>query len=464
MTIPTSIERNTDASAPTPAPRNALGHQLVALQDQLKHTQYWAPERMLQHQLRQLAALADHAYRTRPFYRARLAACGYRPGQPITAEFWSSLPILSRREVQDQFAAITEGPVPPDHLPFHWDSTSGSSGMPLKIKTTQRARLIWLATTLREDLWHRRDFSAKFAVIRRIASNDAFPPSGKRLPHWGAPVALVYATGPAVVLDNRSTIEEQAAWLSREQPSYLLSFPSIIRELARHFRSHGLRLPGLRSLRTFGEAIGPDLAELCREVFDSELADVYSAAEAGNLALQCPEHQQYHVQSETLLVEVLDDAGRPCAPGTVGTVVVTPFYNFAMPLLRYAIGDIAEAGAPCACGRPLPVLARILGKARDVLVLPSGARRFAYFGSKVIADITEIVQIQLAQKSLYDLEVRLVTRGAFGAANEEKLRHMLNETMGAHFRIRFDYRDAIPRSPSGKYLDFVNEISGEPPS
>jgi len=455
---PNPIETIADASAPASTPASAVGHQLLALQEQLRHTQYWPAERMLRHQLQQLTELAVHAYRTRPFYRARLAACGYHPGQPITAEFWRTVPILTRREVQDHFADITEGPVPQDHLPFIWDSTSGSSGMPLRIKKTQRAQLAWLAATLREELWHRRDFSAKFATIRRTAWNDAFPPDGKRLPNWGAPVALVYPTGPAVVLDNRSTLEQHTAWLLREQPNYLLSTPSIIRELARHFRSAGLRLPSLRSLRTYGEATGPDVTELCREVFDADLADLYSATEVGYLALQCPEHTQYHVQSEMLLVEVLDQAGRPCSPGAVGTVVATPFYNFAMPLLRYAIGDLAEVGAPCGCGRTLPVLTRILGRASDLVVLPSGARRFANFGHGTIASMTQIVQIQLAQKSLYDLEVRLVTRGTFGAENEEKLRRMLNENLGENFRITFDYRDAIARAPSGKYLDFVNEI------
>jgi phenylacetate-CoA ligase len=451
-----------DCSAPeVPAPSvplEAAGQQLLNLQHRLRETQHWPPERLLEHQLRQLGLIVEHAYQTRPFYRARLAECGYRPGLEITAEFWQTLPILNRREVQDNFAAIVSGPIPPEHLPYSWDSTSGSSGMPLKIKTTRLSQLMWLAATLREEIWHRRDFSAKAAVIRRAPGNDAFPPHGKHHPDWGAPAALVYRTGPAVQLDNNSTIEQQAAWLLREQPNYLLSFPSIIRELARHFQRSALRPPGLRSIRTYGEAIDPDLDELCREAFGVDVVDVYSAAEAGYLALQCPEYKRYHVQSEMMLVEVLDDSGRPCAPGAVGTVVVTPFYNFAMPLLRYAIGDIAEVGAPCACGRTLPVLARVLGKARDLLVLPSGARRFAYFGSKTIAGIAEIVQIQIAQKSLYDLEVRLVTRSGFGAASEEKLRRLLNETLGAHFRVNFAYRDAIARSPSGKYLDFVSEL------
>lgn len=443
---------------PPSIPMGGAGQELYALEKSLNETQYWPAERLREHQSRQLQLIVEHAYRARPFYAARLAASGYRPGQIVGSEFWQGVPILRRREVQDNFAAITDGFVPAEHLPETWDSTSGSSGMPLRIRTTRRAQMTWLASALRDDLWHKRDFASKSAVIRRSSAGDAFPPHGKSLLQWGAPAALLYRTGPAVLLDFRSTTQAQAEWLLRERPAYLLTFPSIIRELAAHFRRSGLELPGLKSLRSYGEAYSSELNELCREAFGVELVDTYSAAETGYLALQCPEFKRYHVQSESVLVEILDEDGRPCAPGSIGNVVVTPFHNFAMPLLRYSIGDLAEMGPPCPCGRALPVLARILGKARDCLVLPGGQRRFAYFGSKTIANMAQIVQFQLAQKSLYDLEARLVTRGSFGPADEEKLRQMLNENLGSHLRITFTYPDAIARSASGKYLDFVNEL------
>src|SRR3546814_9801972 len=74
---------------------------------------------------------------------------------------------------------------------------------------------------------------------------------------------------------------------------------------------------------------------LCRDVWGLKIADLYSTQEAGYLALQCPEHEHYHVQSEAVLLEVLDEEDRPCRPGEVGRVVVTPLTNFAMPMIRY---------------------------------------------------------------------------------------------------------------------------------
>ena len=128
-----------------------------------------------------------------------------------------------------------------------------------------------------------------------------------------------------------------------------------------------MRLPGLREVRTLGEASTPDLRALCREAWGVPLVDVYSAEEVGYIALQCPEHEHYHVQAESVLVEILDERGAPAPPGETGRVVVTDLHNFAMPLVRYEIGDYAEVGEPCACGRGLPVLRRIVGRVRNML-------------------------------------------------------------------------------------------------
>ena len=111
-----------------------------------------------------------------------------------------------------------------------------------------------------------------------------------------------------------------------------------------------------------------------------------------------------------MLVEVIDAAGQPCAPGQVGRVVVTPLFNYAMPLLRYELGDYAEVGPPCPCGRGLPVLTRILGRERNaLLVAPTGERYWPAFGSRKFTEIAPIVQHQFVQKDAEWIEARLVT-------------------------------------------------------
>jgi phenylacetate-CoA ligase len=177
------------------------------------------------------------------------------------------------------------------------------------------------------------------------------------------------------------------------------------------------------------------------------------------MALQCPETGRYHVQSESVLLEVLDDAGRPCAPGEVGRIVATSLHNFAQPMIRYDIGDYAEVGGPCPCGRGLPVLDRILGRFRNMLTLPDGRRIWPRLSEGRYREVAPIRQYQVVQTGRAALEVRLAAERPLSADEEAKLRAMILGRIGsADFALTFTYHDAIPRSAGGKFEDFKSEI------
>jgi len=207
--------------------------------------------------------------------------------------------------------------------------------------------------------------------------------------------------------------------------------------------------------------LDPQLRMLCREVWDVPLVDNYSAQEFGHIALQCPESNAYHVQSESLLVEVIDKNGRPCTPGQIGRVVVSTLQNFAMPLLRYEIGDYAEVGEPCRCGRGLPVLNRIVGRSRNMFRLPDGRQiwpSLSLEGQTVPAAAQQVAQFQVIQRRIDRLQVRLVTGGPLRQHDEEELRRWLHRSLGYPLEIDFDYVETIQRSAGGKYEDFRSEV------
>ncbi len=162
--------------------------------------------------------------------------------------------------------------------------------------------------------------------------------------------------------------------------------------------------------------------------------------------------------SEGMLVEVLDKQGRPCLPGSIGRVVVTPLHNFAMPLIRYAIGDYAEVGEPCPCKRGLPVLKRILGRTRDRLILPSGERRWLNISSGDLAQIEPLRQWQIVQRRREVMEVTLAVSRAFTGEEFGRLTNTLHNAFGYPFELEITYVDSIPRAASGKYADFRCEI------
>jgi phenylacetate-CoA ligase len=280
-----------------------------------------------------------------------------------------------------------------------------------------------------------------------------------RQPGWGRAIEAVFQTGPAVTLPIHTPLARQLDWLLERNPDYLLTHPSNLRGLLLEARARGVTPTSLRGLGSFGEALPDDLRALCQRVWSLPLADVYSCEEVGYIALQCPQvADHYHVQAENLLVEVLDAAGRPCAPGATGEVVLTTLHNFAMPLIRYAIGDFAQVGPPCPCGRGLPVLRRIHGRARNLLRLPDGSQHWPSFPAEDWLAIAPVRQFRLRQTAAERIEVELVTDRPLAAAQEHRLQHMLQSRLGYPFQVVLHAVADIPRPPGGKFEDFVCEL------
>ncbi len=442
--------QNSIAGVAWPALPGTEGAAVLAVLQQLDRTQWLAPGRLRELQSRQLNALLMHAHRTVPFYGEHWDGT-YRPGRALALERLAGLPVLTRRALQDGFASLKSRSVPAEHGAAFEARTSGSTGAPVRVVKTLLTTLLWKVITLREHLWHRRELGRKLAVIRKgVAPGEA--------PSWGPATDGLAETGRCAMLDVDVRVEAQLDWLERQQPAYFLTYPSLAAELARESLARGLRLPGLLELRTLGESLDPDVRFVCREAWGVPVTDVYSAEEAGPLALQCPQHEHYHVQSECVVLEVLDERGRACAPGEIGRVVVTPLHNFATPLVRYEIGDYAEVGEPCPCGRGLPVLRRILGRVRNMLVTRDGARYWPSFGQRGFAEIAPVLQFQMVQKS-YDLvEARLVTRTALSASEEERLRERVASHLPPGIRVMVARVERIARGAGGKYEDFVSEV------
>lgn len=447
-----------------PALPTREGSDLLALLYQLEQSEWLEPEAVEARQLAQLAVLVRHAAHNSPFYHERFAAAGLSLSRPWTREELLALPLLTRAELQARAAEIDARSVPAAHGTAVAVQTSGSTGQVVSVKRTALCRLFWLALTLREHLWHGRDFSRTLAAIRANApvlddDDDA------RRRGWGPPVSLLYESGPSYALPLSTDVGEQARWLERRKPAYLITYPTNLAALLDHFERRGEKLEGLLEVRTIGETLTLDLRERCRAILGVPLVDNYSSQEVGVIALECPGHGLYHVQSESLIVEVLDEQGRPCQPGEIGRVVVTDLHNFATPLVRYELRDYAEVGPPCPCGRGLPTLARILGRQRNMVVLPDGRRHWPLVGLHRYREVGPILQYQLVQHSLEDVEMRLVTGAPFTREQEARLTAIVTDALGHAFPLRFSYFEhALPGSRGGKFEEFVCRVGSRAPA
>lgn len=421
---------------------------VYALAHFLSQTEWWPIARLRNAQYAQADELIRFAYATVPFYRDRLADYVGDDVETALPEKFAALPILTREELQREGEAISSPVLPRGHGPKFDVHTSGSSGRPVHVRSTALANISNLATALRGHQWFRRDLASSHVSIKVLSSDR------ERIQ---VKVWATGSSGQAHLYSNRVAVRRLYDWLQQDRPAHLQCHPSTLQALIHRSRAIGEKPIGLRDVRTMGEVLEPGLRALCQAEWGVPVRDNYSSEEFGTLALTCPKHDHLHIQAERAIVEILDDQNRPCAPGETGRVVVTGLLNFATPLIRHELGDRAVVGAPCSCGRGLPVIERIIGRERDAVVLPSGDRVFPVLDAEPLLMKGGVRQYQLIQRNTKRIDLNLVADTPLSADDETEITQHLQRNFGHPFEIEFIYVEEIERGPGGKFQIFKSE-------
>lgn len=432
----------------------AVGNAAVlgALLRQIDDSQWMTAGDIEAMQARQLALLLAHCEKYSPYVRRILKKAQLKASQFAKPGMLRRLPILTRRQLQDaQDVFCTMAPNA--HMPLVESPTTGSTGTPVTVVRSSVTSMVQAASVLRAYAWHGRRYEDRACSLRALMETV------ERRDDWGPPATMLFATGPALDIPVTIDLDIQIDLIADFQPQVLSLSPSHLRALARRCVERGVALASIELYFTMAETCSDELRDEVGALLGGRIVDIYSSQELGCIAVQCPDADTYHVM-EGMVVEVIDEHGRACAEGVPGRLLITDLLNFATPLVRYAIGDWAERGPPCPCGRGLPTLRRIMGRERNLARRPDGGRFWPRLGNAHYRRIAPVVQLQIIQESVDLFELRLVVARPLTDAEESGLREHLRTTLGWPAEVRLSYfDDAIPGAPGGKFEDFICRVS-----
>jgi len=379
--------------------------------------------------------------------RAAVSLPSYRRsfgGTPGPDEL-AALPLLSRSGVAELLGDVRASRPGTGSIPRV--RTSGSSGEPIWLlfdPRHQRGRFAARARYLWENGWRPQHRSAWMIGILPGS------PDGELTRSRGL--------GGARFFSHVEDFARQVEWLRALDPAHLYTLPSNLEAIVHLIEARGVRLRSLRTVFTSGEVVEEALRERVRRVLGVEIADGYGTTEAF-LGWQCPAGS-YHVNDEHVVVEIVDRAGRPAAPGTVGRVLFTTLENLVMPLVRYEIDDFAEAvEGPCACGRTLSRIGRIHGRAMNLFRMPGGALLSPWKLVEPLRDLPTVRRSQVIQHDLERFTVRFVSDVPPEARVTQRIREQLVGLVGPHARFAFERVDDIPRTGRGKFMSTICELA-----
>lgn len=428
------------------------------LDDRLQQSERWTAEAMRTWQRRQLGLLLNHARRTSPFYRFRLNKV-FAPSGLINWDRWAELPILTRADVASQFEPLLSRAPVKEHGPFADVKSSGSTGVPITIRTTRAMTDAVSACNWRAQRWWGIDWSK--LLLSRVYSGDTTRKNGTNLGAWGPPWDKTAARGKHIYSSSALMEPELLDLMIAHRPSYVSLGAPLIETLSDVVRARGVELK-IECFFVRGGGADARLRDLAQRHFGgANVLELYSAKEAGPIAHPCPVSGQYHLNDETVLVEIVDADGKPCAPGEEGRVVVTPFASTAMPLIRYELGDSAVVGTPCNCGRCLSTLARIGGRVSHAFRHPDGRSLFAKLTLDPLRMPLGVNRWQIAQTGPTQFEVRYLADEEVSTEGETCFIETFHRELFDDAEIRFHRVDALPLNAAGKFIEYRREYDFE---
>lgn len=399
-----------------------------------------------------LGNIIDFASQHVPYYQKQFDAVGIETGQGSIRDNVSRLPLLTKKDIQNNINALIADNV--EGTDLIENATGGSTGVPLKFYQNLHYLTIGVAIdAIVRDWWDIR-------------------PYDKTAQLWGADIdfhelslkgKIYHALQRTKALNAFRMTEDSlldfSKMLEKWKPPYLMGYSTALETLAHQVKKHDELRFSLKAIRSTAETLYPHQRSLIEEALQAPVYNFYGSREVNNIAAECPEEGRMHLISTYRYVEIVDEQGKRVPDGEPGYVAVTDLSNFAMPFIRYKNEDIARMSkTPCPCGRPSPVIEELMGRSSDLIITKRKEIIHGEFFTHLFYGTNDIRQFQVHQKTLKHLIIRYVSvKGPLDDFMQD-VAEKIREKIGQDVQISIELCKEIPIPKSGKHRFTISDV------
>ena len=315
--------------------------------------------------LERLRWTVKHAYEDNSFYHRALKKAGVTPSDIRSLEDVSKLPFTLKKDLRERYPYGMISVSLEEVVELH--ASSGTTGKPTVVAYT------------RGDLENWGELMARTMSMAGVGSGDVLYVAlgyhwftgGLGFHYGGLKLgATVVPAGTGYTRRNITMIRDLGATSVAAVPNYMIRMAEVAGEMGVDLK----RDMKVRTALLGAEMWTEEMRRRIESLWGLEAFDVYGMSElyGPGAAGECHVHDGLHVWEDHFLVEIVDpETGEPLGPEEKGVLVVTPLTHEAMPLLRYWTNDITFIydSRECDCGRTMQRIARITGRADDMLIV-----------------------------------------------------------------------------------------------
>lgn len=248
--------------------------------------------------------------------------------------------------------------------------------------------------------------------------------------------------------------------MNRRKPKLILSYAENLVQLSRFSRQENLPIEPQAAVMSTAATLYPHMRETIEAAFGCMVYNRYGSREVGDIACNRRGVNGLWIAPWGNYIEIVDDAGNRVPDGVEGNILVTSLTNYAMPLLRYQIGDRGIL-APRSANPDIheQVFQDLTGRSSDIMWSKSG--NFVHGGYLIglLYHMDWIGQVQVVQKHLDHVIYRIVkANDNYTQKDLDAVTHDAKKALGQDCRIDFEFVDELPLTPSGKLRYLISEV------
>ena len=387
---------------------------------------------------KRLSELLLHAKSTTPFY-AR-----------VSADRLEDFPIIHKAMMKEDPEAFLSSACQ-DEKVFYM-STSGSTGTPFVVRQNGRkkkqvnAECIYYSRKLGYDIGENLTYLR--SVVRQVQKSK---------------LKQFVQNQPLICCNDLSKSGIEAIFEEMKKSGggrkTLLAYASTLDAIGRYCEEHGASLArsaGIKGIISGSEMLQDKTREQVARAFGCQCVSRYSNEENGILGQDDLWNNVFPVNEASYYIEILKlEKDTPAEPGEVGRIVVTDYYNYAMPMIRYDTGDLGAMEVVEYNGKKRRAITSFSGRKLDSIYTTKGMLISSNAITNLMWEYTELRQFQLVQTDAAAYCIKLNAARFF---REKELLAELKTILGADANIMLEYVEEIPVLNSGKRKYVVNEF------
>ena len=414
---------------------------------ELRRNQWLKSSEIQEIQRKRLRAIIDYAYHNIEFYHEKFNAAGVKPDDIRTVEDLPKLPVTTKSEIREGFrrgSILRKGL---DLSKCKLARTSGSSGDPIPVVYDKKAEDFQKAVAVRSFMEAGGRFFDKWAMITS-------PQRAAVKKRWFQHFRLLSPT----FLSLFDPVDTQVSMLRKIKPDVIEGYSSSIWLIAKAVRDKGINDIKPRVVIGTAEVLSSDIRSFIDETFGLKMYDQFGGVEIGRSAWECEQHNGYHMDIDALAMEFVRN-NEHVAVGEQGRLLYTSLFNYAMPLIRYDVGDVCVSSDEiCPCGRGLPLMKHIEGRVDDFIMTPNGRIFSPIIWTIIMRAIPGIAKYRIVQKTKGDFIVQLVRDEKYSSETIDQVNDGITKVIGDDVAIKIELMEEIPKDKTGKLRSVVSEV------